>query len=134
MTTFAYPVTIRNLLTGAEVRVDALADTGSTFSMLPASLLAGLDVRPVRSVRAEIADGSLIELPIGYAEVEVDGEAVPTLCAFGAEGIQPVLGALAMEALLIAPDPVHRRFLKVSALLYRARSNDDSLGTEGLAP
>ena len=123
MSTFSYPITIRNLLTGAYREVQALVDSGSTFTMAPASLLGDLGVEPVRSVELELADGSSLSLPIGYAEVEVDGEATVALCTFGAEAAEPVLGATSMESLLIAPDPVNHRFIKVRGLLYGAGAN-----------
>lgn len=116
MGTFPYPITVRNPETGARVELEALVDTGVTFTTIPASTMAAIGVRPVRSIDAELADGSVASFPLGYVEVSVDGEPALSLCAFGPEGSRALLGAITMESLLIAPGPVHRRFIKVRAL------------------
>ncbi len=116
MGTFPYRITVRNPVTGQSAELDALVDTGATFTTIPSRILDRLGVQAVRTADAELADGSITTFPLGYAEVSVDGEPALSLCAFGAEGARALLGAITMESLLIAPDPVHRRFIKVRAL------------------
>ena len=45
MSTFNWPMQLRNLDGGPTVQVDALVDTGATYSVIPASLLRELGFR-----------------------------------------------------------------------------------------
>ena len=117
MGTFSYPITVRNPATGARIQLDALVDTGATFTVVPASSLRGLGIDPVRSVEAELANGSVMQLPLGYAEVQIDGQSAQVLCGFGPEDVQPLLGATTLELLLLAPDPVRKTLVPIRALL-----------------
>jgi clan AA aspartic protease len=117
MGTFSYPITVRNPETGASVSVDALVDTGATFSIVPEVVLRGIGIGPSRDVEMELADHSIVQVQLGNAEIVVDGEATVGPCLFGQEGWPTLLGAVTMESLLLAPDPVHRRFTRVTGWL-----------------
>ncbi|MBI3456114.1 MAG: retroviral-like aspartic protease family protein [Candidatus Rokubacteria bacterium] len=97
--------------------VEALVDTGASYTLLPASLLDRLGVTRVRRWPFELADGHTTEYDIGYALVRYDGESVPTIVVFGREDVAPILGAYTLEGLRLAPDPVRRRLIPVPGLL-----------------
>jgi len=115
--TFSYPITVRNPETGAGVQIEALVDTGATFSIIPEATLRSLGIAPTRAAAMQLADGSVVQVPLGHAEFQVNGEASITPCLFGQEGWPTLLGAVTMESLLLAPDPVNHRFTKVTGWL-----------------
>ncbi len=100
-----------------EAAVELLVDTGATYTVMPTSLLRGLGVEPVRTARLRLADGRTVERPLGEVGMEVGGistGATPTV--FGEEGIY-LLGAVTMEQLGLAPDPVQKRLIPTETLL-----------------
>ena len=104
-------------------RVNALVDTGSTYSVMPASLLAQLDVARVDRQRFILANGQRIHRDIGETSVRIDGRIRTTLVVFSDEESQALLGAYTLEAFSLAADPVNRRLVPVDALAMR--SNED---------
>ena len=54
---------------------------------------------------------------IGEARVRVDGLARTTVVVFGGEDSEPVLGAVTLEELGLAVDPLNQRLIPVSGLL-----------------
>lgn len=96
-----------------------LVDTGATFSLLPASVLRRLGVQEQLQVEAEYATGQVETLPVGLAQMEIEGfpERVPVLVMFGREGTRPLLGAHALEAFRLTVDPVSQTLRRVRAIL-----------------
>ncbi|MBI3989212.1 MAG: hypothetical protein HY347_06305 [candidate division NC10 bacterium] len=114
--------------------VDALVDTGSTYTVVPASLLLHLGVTPHIRDTFVLADGRRIELDIGRTWVRVDGRSEVTLVVFGEEGAEPLLGAYTLEGLRLAPDPVSRRLIPVPGLLLGLPSPPDRPSRKCPAP
>jgi carbon-monoxide dehydrogenase small subunit len=98
-------------------RVPALVDTGATYTVLPRSLLERLEVTPHTSTPFRFADGRSVEQRVGQTWLRVDGRSVITLVVFGGDETTRLLGAYALEGLLLAPDPVGRRLVPVEGLL-----------------
>lgn len=98
-------------------RVRALVDTGSTYTALPSSMLERLGVEPTDRARFRLADGRTADQEIGQTWLRVDGKRVITRVAFASEDASPLLGAYALEGLLLAPDPVGKRLVPVEGLL-----------------
>ena len=97
--------------------VEALVDTGSTYTVIPASILTGLGVSPHRRSTFELADGSLKDWEMGRTWVRLEGKTEMTLVVFGQDAAEPILGAVTLEELLLAPDPIRRRLVQVPGLL-----------------
>jgi clan AA aspartic protease len=97
--------------------VDALVDTGASFSMLPRPLLQRLGVTAQEKVAFQLADGRSIQCDIAQTQVRIDGRIRTTLVVFGEAGTDPLLGAYTLEGFLLAPDPVNRRLIPVPGLL-----------------
>lgn len=102
--------------------LNALVDTGSTYTLAPASFLVRLGVSPHARDAFVLADGRRVELDIGQTWVRVDGRSVVTLVVFGDEGAEPLLGAYTLEGLRLAPDPLSRRLIPVPGLLMTLRA------------
>jgi clan AA aspartic protease len=96
--------------------VEALVDTGATFSWLPQSLLEQLGHSPDSRKSFEIGDGRTIEADIGDVPVRIGNEVRTTVCAFARGNEKPVVGAMTLEAFLLAPDPVNQRLVPVVGL------------------
>ncbi len=89
--------------------VDALVDTSATNTTLPAPLLTGLGVTPYTTTVFELADGRELELEVGRTWVKVNGQQEFTPVVFASEGTEPILGAVTLEEMGLAVDPVRRR-------------------------
>ena len=98
-------------------KMDALVDTGASTTLVPASVLRRLGVRPVSTERFRFAQGEVRELPVGYTWIRFAGKELMTQVIFNAEGTSPLLGALALEAAFVAVDPVGQRLIPVDGLL-----------------
>lgn len=104
--------------------VSALVDTGATYTVVPRRLLETLGVEARESAPFRLADGRSIEQDVGQTWLRVDGKSVITLVVFGEDEDQTLLGAYALEGLLLAPDPVSKRLVPVEGLLMtQATSN-----------
>lgn len=97
--------------------VEALVDTGATYTTVPAALLARLGVTPHARDTFLLADGRRVERAIGRSWIRVGGRPEITLVVFGESGALPLLGAYALEGLRLAADPVGRRLVPVPGLL-----------------
>ncbi len=97
--------------------VDALVDTGATNTALPSSLLASLRVTPHTTTVFELADGRELELGVGRTWVRVNGQQEFTQVVFAADGTEPILGAVTLEEMGLAVDPVRRRLQPVHKYL-----------------
>ena len=97
--------------------VEALVDTGATYTTLPAPLLERLGVVPHVRDTFVLADGRRVDRDIGRAWVRVNGRAELTLVVFGDPGTPALLGAYTLEGLRLAADPVGRRLVPVPGLL-----------------
>ena len=96
--------------------VDALVDTGSTYTLIPRQLLDRLDVSPQFQREFETEDGRIVERDLAIAMVRWDGDTMPTLVVFGGATDSVLLGAYTLEGFALAPDPVNRRLVRVRGL------------------
>ncbi|MGH2452945.1 MAG: retroviral-like aspartic protease family protein [bacterium] len=111
MGTFRVPVQVGRLEGGEPETIEALVDTGATWTWIPRPILDRLGINPSGRRRLELANGHIVERESGFALVTVEGVTVPTLCIFGDAGTTPLLGAVTLEECALAPDPGRRRLL-----------------------
>jgi phosphoribosyl-AMP cyclohydrolase len=104
--------------------VEPLVDTGALYSQLPASFLQSLGNRPDAVRQFRLADGSLIQFPIGDVAVRIAGEVRTVTCVFGREGSESLLGATSLNAFSLAPDPVNETLTPVVAMLAAMQPTD----------
>ncbi len=117
--TFSVPARISKIGSPDRYRdVSLQADTGATFTAVPSSLLRELDAKVERPLRFRLADGSLVERGAGHVRIDLgEGHSLPfTPVVFGDEGVF-LLGAVTLETMLLAVDPVRRRLVAVEGLL-----------------
>ena len=97
--------------------VQALVDTGATYTTLPGSMLRRLGVASDRRVEFELADGTIIEQDVGQTWVRIDGATAIVPVVFAEEGSASLLGAVTLEIFLLTVDPVRQRLVPVRGLL-----------------
>jgi clan AA aspartic protease len=97
--------------------LDALVDTGASYTVVPGPLLERLGVTRETIEAFVLADGRTVEFALGETRVRIDGRTVTTLVVFGAPDVRPLLGAYTLEGLRLAPDPVNRRLVPAPPLL-----------------
>ena len=110
---FSVPIEVGNPEGEDFQQVEALVDTGATFTIVPASILHRLGVAPQKSGEFELADGSLHRYGLGETTLCVNGEDVWSVVVFGDEGVGSILGAVTLEILGLAVDPAKKRLFKV---------------------
>jgi predicted aspartyl protease len=97
--------------------VDALVDTGATYTSVPRPLLERLGVVPRERAWFQLATGHPVQREIGQTWIRIAGGTVVTLVVFADPDSPALLGAYALEGLRLAPDPVHRRLVPVPGFL-----------------
>ena len=117
MGTFTVAIQVGDLAGQQFIEMKALVDTGSTYTVLPREVLDQLGIEQEGQRSFELGDDRVVEYPIGYARLRLEGDQTIVLVVFGAEGIDPLLGATALEHLSLAVDPIHQRLVPVTALL-----------------
>lgn len=96
---------------GQSLDIDAVVDTGASYTIVPAGLLRELGVSPVDRFRLVLADGRRAEYDMRRAFATIDGCTELTLVLFGEDNASPLLGAYTLEGLRLAADPVHQRLV-----------------------
>src|SRR5918996_854934 len=99
------------------VPLEALVDTGATYTWVPRDVLEKLGVRPDEARSFELADGREVQYPVAWTHIRIGTRALPTIVVFGEPGSEPILGVVALGEFGLAVDPVHRRLISVPALL-----------------
>ena len=96
--------------------VNALVDTGASYTWVPSDILERLSVQPEFRREFETADGRIIEHDMAAVTARWDGQTLPTLVVFGDEGSRPLLGVVTLEEFSLGIDPVNRRLVNVRGL------------------
>jgi aspartyl protease family protein len=102
--------------TGRIEEVELLVDTGATLSVVPRSLAERLELKTTRSQRVVIAGGQRDVWPIAEARLALNGDEITTPCFIAPEG-PALLGAVALESLFLAVDPVGKRLIPVDGFV-----------------
>ena len=116
MGTFSHPITLIGAQDTRSERLDALVDTGATFTSAPEATLDRLGISRENNIRLRLAIGEVVEHAIGEVVAEMDGVRRTIICIFGPDSSQPLIGAHTLEAFLLAVDPVEQRLIPTEAL------------------
>ena len=117
MGTFSVTIEIGDLNGQRFEAMEALVDTGATATMVAASVLEEIGIAPTKRQIFEYANGVQTELDMAPVMVRIDGDETPTWVIFGEEGTSPILGAHALEGLLLGVDPFGQKLIPVHGLL-----------------
>jgi predicted aspartyl protease len=97
--------------------VEALVDTGASYTTLPGSPLRELGVTPHGQRPFLPATGDTVVRDIGRTWVRIDGQTEMTIVVFGDEGASALLGAVTLEEFGLGVDPIARKLIPVPGLL-----------------
>src|SRR5437867_2275456 len=117
MGTFSVPIEIGNLQGALFEQVQALVDSGASYTRVPRSMLERLGIEPKERFPFRIADESTLEHEIGEAMVRIGGHTRLRVVIFGEEGSQPLLGADTLQGFGLGVDPLGERLVPVTGLL-----------------
>lgn len=113
---------VRGRLTGPTGRsedADLLVDTGATLLVVPRSLAERLELVARRSQPVLIAGGQRADWPVAEVSLSFDGPGVTTPCFIAPDG-PALLGAVALESLFLAVDPLAKRLIPVEGFVGAA--------------
>ena len=96
---------------------DALVDTGSEYTWVPADILARLGIRPEHTQRFIVADGRQLERSVGIAIVHAAGAKAPDFVVFAEPGDMTILGARSLEGLNVRVDSQRKQLMPAGPIL-----------------
>ena len=96
--------------------VDALVDTGATYTVLPDSVLREqVGVTPREHLEFTLADGRPMVLPVGEARLTVGGREATNRVVFGEAG-QYMIGATTLQVLGLIADTTNHKLVPAPTL------------------
>jgi len=128
MGTFRVAIEVGDLQGRRWEALEALVDSGATYTVIPAPILKGLGLEPYDRRPFILADERQVEMEIGLAWVRAEGRSTMATVIFG-EGDQALLGAHTLEGLGLGVDPLRRRLVPVPGLLMASRAPSLLLAT-----
>jgi clan AA aspartic protease len=99
------------------VKVEFLVDSGAIYSVVPAPILKKLGIKPNTREEFRLADGSKIVRKKGIALFRHGKKVGGADVIFGEKGDSNLLGALTLEALGLALDPLRRELKPLPMML-----------------
>ena len=102
--------------TGLGETLPLLVDTGATFLVVPREIAERLELRSARTCPIQTAGGRDEVWPLAEVRLTLNGDEVTTRVLI-APGGPALLGAVALESLLLAEDPVARRLVPVKGFV-----------------
>lgn len=98
------------------VPVEALVDTGSELTWLPAAVLRSIGVKPRGTKVVQVGPGLPVERDIGYLYLHVNGHETADEVVFAEPGDMVRLGFKTLENFGLVDDPSHR-FISITTLV-----------------
>jgi clan AA aspartic protease len=117
MGTFQQSIEVGTLDGSRFKELKAWVDTGAAYTWIPRTVLENLGISPTFRRRFRLANGSEIERDCSQANVKVNGSQLITVCVFGDEGSEALLGAVTLEEMGLGVDPLNQRLVPVTLLL-----------------
>ena len=109
---FTWPIGIWSIDRERLETVDALVDTGASYSVFPRSMLQRLGISPEERDEFELADGSVIERGLGHAWLSLDGRERIRTVMFGDDDAEPLIGADTLQGFLMLVDSESHRLVR----------------------
>jgi aspartyl protease family protein len=97
--------------------IEALVDTGASYTTLPGSLLRELGVASHGQRPFLLAAGDTVVRDIGRTWVRISGQTEMTIVVFGDDGASALLGAVTLEEFGLGVDTIARKLIPVPGLL-----------------
>jgi predicted aspartyl protease len=97
--------------------LEFLVDSGAVYSVVPSAVLKQLRIRPLGTQEFRLADGSTITRKKGIALFRYGDRVGGADVIFGQRGDSRLLGALTLESLGLALDPLKRELKPLPMIL-----------------
>ena len=91
-------------------------DSGAVYSVMPEDILKSMKIKGTSFEEFTLANGEVINKPVGNALFEFRGKVRAAPVIFGEKGIY-LLGAITLEALGLILDPIRRELKPLPMLL-----------------
>ena len=117
MGTFNVTVEIGNSNGQVYESIEALVDTGASYTVVPTSTLRRLGVQPRYRRTFKLADGSRQEYGMGETRMRLEGEEHVVPVVFGGDNASALLGAVSLEIFGLGVDMMEERLIHVDGLL-----------------
>jgi len=101
--------------------IEALVDTGSELTWLPAELLAGIGVAPRRKRSFHAATKQSIQRDVGYVILRADNYETTDEVVFAEPGDMTLLGVRTLEGFGVMVDNIAHRFVATTTLAAPVR-------------
>lgn len=96
--------------------LNGLVDTGSSYSIIPAAIMAELGIEPEQTKRFRLPNGDMQNFPVGSARIELDGQEEIIHIVFGPED-RILLGSMALQSFALAVDAKNHRLIPADLFL-----------------
>ena len=116
MSTFTVTLEIADQLREQHIALDALVDTGATYTSVPAGTLAGSGIEQIEVRRFRLADNRLVEYPMGEARLRLDGREFTAPVIFASDDGPVLVGMTTLEIFGLGVDPIEEKLVPVIAL------------------
>ena len=94
-----------------------LVDSGAAYSVVPATVLKRLGIKPRTKREFILADGSKVERKMGHALFRLNGNEGASPVIFGEKEDSTLLGVVSLEALGMILDPLKRELRPLPMVL-----------------
>ena len=118
MGVFDWPIRVSSSDGARSLDIEAIVDTGATYTVLPIGVLEQLGIVPTRQHTFELADGRCQVMDVGSAWVRTNGASAMTPVVFGADGTDALLGAVTLQELVLAVDSSRETLVPAAKLRY----------------
>src|SRR5262245_13113017 len=106
---------------GRAIVVDFVVDSGARYSVLATSVWQRLRLKPARTARFGLADGTVIQRGVSECRFAIGGQAAVSPAVLGEGDDGPLLGAVTLETLGLMLNPLTRELAPMRVLpLMRA--------------
>jgi clan AA aspartic protease len=94
--------------------IKLLVDSGADFSVIPASVLKQMGIKPYTERSFNLTDGSSVTRKIGDVRFEFEGAQATSPVVFGEKNDSSLLGMFTLETLGLILNPLNRTLKHIS--------------------
>ena len=116
MGTFTVTLGVADRFREQYVTLEALVDTGATYTAVPEGLLDGLGIEREEVRRFRIADNRVVEYAMGETRLRLEGRELTAPVIFAPNDATPLVGMTTLEILGLGVDPIEEKLVPVIAL------------------
>ncbi len=116
MSTFTVSLEIADRFREQHITLEALVDTGATYTSVPRGTLTGLGIEQIEIRRFRLADNRLVEYPMGEARLRLDGREFTAPVIFASDDGPALVGMTTLEIFGLGVDPIEEKLVPVIAL------------------